>query len=64
MTDKEAYTAAVQAFNDAQRFIDQHRCINCEHYTPAGCTEHQTAIPADYLYTPNDCPTWLQKVPF
>ncbi len=65
MTDKEAYKAAVSTVQEAHAFLNLHRCINCEHYDALGsCAEHQTAIPDEYLYTPNDCPTWLQNAPF
>lgn len=62
MTDKEQFHAAVQAIKEAQAFTGLNRCINCEHYQGA-CTKHGD-IPADYLYTPNECPDHAPNIPF
>lgn len=60
MTDKEAYEAA-------GKFWNLPRCATCEHYRrrtdPAQCEKHGP-IPADYLYTPNECPDYQFKIPF
>jgi hypothetical protein len=64
MTDKEKYDKAVLAALAANTLLNLHRCINCDNYSTAGCEVHQTPIPDDYLYTPNDCAQWLPIIPF
>ena len=59
--DKADYMAA-------QAFLAQPRCIMCEHYQTDGkaaaCTKNGE-IPAQFLYTPNECPDYEYNiVPF
>jgi hypothetical protein len=65
MTDKEKYEKAALAVRAGKEFIELNRCVNCEHYRPAGgCDVHKTAIDDEYLYTPNNCPDWHYLIPF
>ena len=55
-------------YEAAQAFLAQPRCIMCEHYQTDGkaatCTQNGP-IPVEFLYTPNECPTYeFDPIPF
>ncbi len=61
LTDKEQ-------FNEAAKFLQLPRCINCEHYQTGGneasCAKLGQPIPLMYLYTPNECDSYEPGCPF
>ena len=66
MTDKEQYEAAlkiVRGASEAVRFVDLPRCVTCIHQIKGVCQIHCYPVPAEYMYTPNECREF-DNVPF
>ena len=65
--DQKLYEAAIVTKLDAEYFINQPRCITCEHYQTGGrgaaCVMHGP-VPVEYLYTPNECADYEIVIPF
>lgn len=45
-------------------------CVNCEHYTDAEwseddrCRKYNETPPQEYAESENECPEWVQMIPF
>lgn len=40
-------------------------CHTCDHYTDEGlCTFYSMTPPEDFAATPDQCPEWMEEIPF